>query len=223
MIVYHGSEQMIEQPVFGGGKATNDYGRGFYTTEHEALAKEWACARGNDGYSNRYQLDLNGLKVLNLNSGEYNILNWLAVLTRHRSYWQNSSISEEAKRYLQDHFYVNTDRYDIIIGYRADDSYFTFAQDFVANTISLDTLRMAMHLGELGEQIVLKSRKAFQCIQFLGSEPALAETYFDEKTNRDLEARRAYREARTHTRTTDGIYMIDIIREGMTDGDPRLQ
>ena len=33
-------------------------------------------------------------------------------------------------------------------------------------------LSFAMHLGNLGEQIVLKSRKAFECIQFDGSEEA---------------------------------------------------
>ena len=33
VIVYHGSERIIKQPVFHDGKKTNDYGYGFYTTE----------------------------------------------------------------------------------------------------------------------------------------------------------------------------------------------
>ena len=32
--------------------------------------------------------------------------------------------------------------YDVIIGYRADDSYFAFAQDFLNNAISLNTLNL---------------------------------------------------------------------------------
>ena len=80
MIIYHGSDKIIEKPVFGAGKTYNDYGRGFYCTEHVELAKEWACASGSDGYSNHYQLDMNGLSVLNLNTPEYNILNWLTIL-----------------------------------------------------------------------------------------------------------------------------------------------
>ena len=55
MILYHGSDHIIEKPVFGEGKSYNDYGRGFYCTEHVELAKEWACATGGDGYANRYR------------------------------------------------------------------------------------------------------------------------------------------------------------------------
>ena len=39
MTVYHGSEHIIEVPVFNGSKRTNDYGYGFYTTESIDLAK----------------------------------------------------------------------------------------------------------------------------------------------------------------------------------------
>ena len=49
--------------------------------------------------------------------------------------------------------------YDVIIGYRADDSYFSFAKDFINNTISVEQLAEAMRLGELGIQIVLKSER----------------------------------------------------------------
>ena len=51
--IYHGSPKVIEQPVFGAGKLYNDYGRGFYCTEHVELAKEWACSADTDGYANR--------------------------------------------------------------------------------------------------------------------------------------------------------------------------
>ena len=38
--LYHGSEKIVERPMFGEGKIHNDYGRGFYCTEHLELAKE---------------------------------------------------------------------------------------------------------------------------------------------------------------------------------------
>ena len=223
MIVYHGSEQMIEQPVFGGGKATNDYGRGFYTTEHEALAKEWACADNRDGFANCYEFDLEGLSVLNLNAPEYNILNWLAILAKYRTYWQNGSIAEEAKDYLQQHFFIDPSGYDVIIGYRANDSYFSFAQDFVSGTIPLSKLSEAMRLGKLGEQIVLKSQEAFTHIRFTGAEPANATTWYEKKVTRDRDARRAYRSTKKATHLVNELFMIDIMREGITNGDPRLR
>ena len=223
MLVYHGSDHIIEKPVYHGSKRTNDYGYGFYTTESIELAKEWACSDQRNGFANVYEFNPEGLSVLHLNSPEYNILNWLAILTKYRSYWQNGSIAEEAKNYLQQHFFVDPAPYDVIIGYRADDSYFTFVQDFVAGTISLKKLSEAMRLGKLGEQIVLKSEKAFEHIRFVGAEPADAETYYEKKALRDREARRAYRSTRQVSNELNELYMIDIMREGIENGDPRLR
>ena len=56
MQLYHGSETIIEKPLYRGGKSTNDYGRGFYCTENIELAKEWACANNNSGYANIYSM-----------------------------------------------------------------------------------------------------------------------------------------------------------------------
>lgn len=222
MIVYHGSDHIIERPTFHGGKRTNDYGYGFYTTKEAELASEWACAKNTDGYVNSYDLEIDGLKVLNLNDGQYNILNWLAILTRYRSYWESGSISEQAKQYLHDNFYLDVEQYDVVIGYRADDSYFSFARDFVAGTISLRKLSEAMRLGKLGEQIVLKSQQAYTHITFAGSEHVDGGIYYDKKIQRDREARRQYRAVKAGESLND-LYMIDIMREGMKNGDPRLQ
>ena len=84
--IYHGSVNVVENPIFGEGKTYNDYGRGFYCTEHVELAKEWACSSGSDGYANHYQHDMSGLKVLNLNGQDYTILNWLAILLENRKF-----------------------------------------------------------------------------------------------------------------------------------------
>ena len=184
---------------------------------------EWACAKNTNGYANQYELDMTGLSVLNLNSEKYNILNWLALLAAHRTYWEKSSISEQAKKYLKDNFLPDIQKYDIIIGYRADDSYFSFAQDFVANAVSLRQLDKAMHLGRLGEQVVLKSREAFERIQFIDSIPAQKEEYFAKKTLRDKEARRDYRRSREQSADVNDIYMLDIMREGIRNGDQRLR
>lgn len=43
MVLYHGSPEIVEKPIFGFGSDKNDYGRGFYCTEKIELAKEWAC------------------------------------------------------------------------------------------------------------------------------------------------------------------------------------
>ena len=223
MIIYHGSEKIIEKPIYGKGNLRNDYGRGFYCTESEELAKEWACSNNKNGFANKYELDTENLDILYLNSDNYNILNWLAILTKNRTYWENSTISEAAKKYITENFMVNTEGYDVIIGYRADDSYFSFARDFVSGTISYSQLSEAMKLGELGEQVVLISKKAFENIKFIANSPADVQVYYTRKKERDRLARKKYRETKSMENLKDELFMIDIIREGMKQNDPRLR
>ena len=223
MIVYHGSDHIVETPLYNGSKRTNDYGYGFYTTENKELAMEWACSDNRDGFANVYELNTDGLEILNLNDPQYSILNWLAILTEYRSYWQSGSVAEEAKDYLQKNFFVDPSGYDIVIGYRADDSYFSFAQDFVSGAISFRKLSEAMRLGKPGEQVVLKSEKSFSHIRFINAEPAAAVTYYEKKSVRDRDARRAYRLSRQKEENIHELYMLDIMREEIKNGDPRLR
>ncbi len=220
--LYHGSEVIVEKPEFGKGARHNDYGKGFYCTENPELAREWACAKQKNGYVNIYDMDMSGLSVLNLNDPQYNILNWLAILADNRTYWQNGSISEDAKDYIKTHFLLDISGYDVIIGYRADDSYFSFAQDFVAGVISLEKLSEAMRLGKLGEQIVLKRPKAFGQIEFVGCENVDVDIYYARKMERERDARREYRRRKKEKLDVNELYMIDIMREGMVNGDARL-
>lgn len=221
-LIYHGSEKIVSIPAYGVGKTNNDYGRGFYCTREVELAKEWACKSGKNGFANRYAFDLEGLSVINLNGEEYNILHWLAILTRYRGYWQRKTIAEQAKDYLQENYFIDTSEADVIIGYRADDSYFSFAQDFIMGIISLQKLALAMNLGKLGEQIVLKSEKAFESIKFIDYEIALSEEYYVKKVQRDLSARREYLEYKNRVNYMDDIFIVDILRGHIKDEDLRI-
>ena len=216
--LFHGSDHIIEKPVFGEGKPYNDYGRGFYCTEHVELAKEWACAIGGDGYANRYQLDLAGLNVLNLNTPEYNILNWLAILLENRKFNVSEGLPQRAKAYILENFKVDYKKYDIIIGYRADDSYFSYAGDFVNGTLSLSDLSEAMRLGKLGEQVVLKSKKAFDALTFIEGIKAPREEYFAKYKQRDEEARCKYKQIASRPIVENETYVIDIIRNNWKNG-----
>lgn len=222
LILYHGSPSIIEHPVFGEGKAYNDYGKGFYCTEHIELAKEWACSENVDGYANKYEVDTSGLTVLNLSSSEFTILNWLALLMLHRRARLSTPLSRRGKEYLIQNFLPDFEHYDVIVGYRADDSYFSFARAFVGNEISLKQLGYAMKLGKLGEQFVLKSQKSFEAVRFIRYEVADNTVYYAKRTARDNEARNAYNK-KLENEDLDGIFMRDIIREEMKPDDPRLR
>ncbi len=223
-ILFHGSDQVIENPRLELGNIHNDYGQGFYCTEFENLAGEWACKNGRDGFINRYRLNKEGLKILDLLDGSHTVLNWIALLLKNRVFRLSTQIAIDARQYLIDNFAPDTSAFDLVIGYRADDSYFQYAESFVENGLSVRGLNKALHLGRLGMQTVLISGKAFEQISFESALPADNRKYYPKYLERDSKARNDYSKDIAHDRTyREDLFIMDILREEMTNDDPRIQ
>ena len=220
--IYHGSKLIIQHPAFGKGNPENDYGLGFYCTRELELAKEWACAEEDDGFANRYLLETDGLSCLHLNNGGYHILNWLAILLENRRFDLSSPVSVRARQYILDTFLPDYKDYDLIEGYRADDSYFSFSKAFLANGITLEQLRRAMRLGKLGEQVVLRTPAAFDALSFVEAIPVDASIYHARRLSRDRDAREDFRKMLTETQAGEEIYVSTMINEKWNNDDPRL-
>ena len=161
----HGTDHIIEVPDIHIGNPHNDYGMGFYCTRVDEMAREWACKKNTDGFVNSYDFDTEGLKVLNLLDGTHTVLNWMALLLQFRTFKLDSEVAVDARDYLIDHYSIDLTGYDVVIGYRADDSYFQYAESFVSNTLPLRSLNKALKLGKLGEQTVVISQKGFDRLQ----------------------------------------------------------
>ena len=150
-------------------------------------------------------------------------MNWLTILLENRKFNVANGLPQRAKNYLLENFKVDYKNYDIIIGYRADDSYFSFARTFLTNTISLEQLSRAMRLGKLGTQVVLRSPRAFEAIWKECSYPAPASIYHVRRVARDRKAREDFRRIQEETTLAEGCYLLDIIREDWNNEDPRLR
>lgn len=214
LTLYHGSERIVEKPMFGKGNPHTDYGQGFYCTESLELAKEWACRMGNSGYANRYALDTDGLTMLDLEQEEYNPMNWIAILLKHRTFDLASDRGETRRRRIIERFNVDTSGYDLVRGYRADDSYFLFASRFVDGLLSYEALTKALRLGNLGIQIVLKSEKAFDRTSFVDHVPASHDLWAGAFSEREETAMERF----THLDSSEmeRTYVEDIL-EGRAD------
>ena len=213
MKIYHCSEKIIEVPQFGIGNPHNDYGLGFYCTKNKDLAKEWACQKNKDGFANCYELDNKGLSVLDLSQDDYSILHWLSILMQNRVFSPKSPLGKQNLDFLIQNFNIEYKEYDAILGYRANDSYFSFASDFLENVIPVQSLASSMKLGSLGIQVVLKSQRAFSKIKFIESEKSEASVYFSKYKERDTKARADYLKHLRNQNVRDGIYLIDIVRK----------
>lgn len=171
----------------------------------------------HDGYADCYELNTEGFGILNLNR-DYNILTWLAILIQNRTFHADTPLSAEVSRYLREKFYVETAAYDIVIGYRADDSCFSFAQDFLSGALSFQQLQRAMYLGELGEQIVLISPKAFSAIRFMDCERAFRSDWLQ----RDRKARAEYLHSDRMRYRRGELYAVTLLDQEIGPDDPRL-
>ena len=151
------------------------------------------------------------------------MLHWLTILLENREFDTSAPLAAEAKEYLLKNFHLDYKSADIIIGYRADDSYFSFASDFFNGAISYRQLCNAMRLGKLGQQFVLKSKAAFEQLEFLGYETADSKEWYKKKAFRDQTARRQYFDVERNCRQRGDLYITTILDEEMKPNDPRLR
>ncbi len=222
--LFHGTDHIIEVPDISLGNTYNDYGRGFYCTRIDEMAREWACKKNTDGFVNIYDFDMDGLNVLNLSDGTHSVLNWIALLLQYRSFKLDSEIAIDAREYVINRYSVDLNNYDVVIGYRADDSYFQYAESFVSNALPLRSLNRALRLGKLGEQTVVISPKGFERLQFTDAYAVDKNIYYPKFIDRDTKARDTYRKEIKRSKSyRDDLFVMDILREEMSNDDPRIQ
>lgn len=198
LTLYHGSKNGNLIPKFGYGSTANDYGRGFYTTPDIELGKEWSCSPYEDFYekgkSYIYTYTINH-KILNvLDLTRYDSMCWLAELLtyRHLNLSNDDILIKERIRKLVLKYKLDTSKYDIIIGYRADDKYFKYAYDFVSGRIYREVLEKALRNGNLGLQVFIKSERAFNLLNFKDKELVNVDKYTKLYNQRNKQAIEQY-------------------------------
>lgn len=224
MKLYHGSPMMIPHPELKRGKLSNDYGQGFYCTESLEMAKEWAC-KGKEppAFANVYELEMKDLKILDLSKPPYTILNWIAVLLANRTFELDLETAQEVRDFFLANFLPPISTSDVVIGYRADDSYFNYALTFVNNGLSLSRLNEALRLGKLGLQVALRTERAFANLKFIEAQEANWSEFHRRYVKRDTSAREEWQAIKKSKETiTDAVFAYDIIRMGLKPDDKRL-
>lgn len=215
MKIYHGSKNIIRNPLAHGSDSLNDYGPSFYLTLDLESAKSWACKNDTIGLANVYDVDsdkYNKLKILDLtDKKKYSFLHWLAILMHFREL-STSFVDEngDALRWLEK-YYIDVNSYDVVIGYRADDAYFRFPLQFVSNNLAVEDMEEIFLLGNLGVQHAFMSEKAINLLKFEKAIPCESKFlghYFSVVTyaSNKFEARRQKpKDANKH-------YILDLIR-----------
>ena len=211
--VYHGTKNPNLTVDFNYNNKNNDYGKGFYTTPYEELGKEWAYASytaGKEGYLYTFSIDLSDLSILDLT--EIDSMHWVAELIEHRNINTcNREALEDTIELFKKKYKLNTTNYDVIIGYRADDSYFSYVEDFLSGVIYRDTLESALRNGKLGIQVFIKSKKAFDALNQIGNPVVVPQKYRDDYIKRDKNARNKYAEDRKNQVSRTKKRVFDLL------------
>ena len=126
-------------------------------------------------------------------------------------------VERRGKEYLVSRFLPDISKYDCLIGYRADDSYFSYARAFLSNTLTIGQLSAAMRLGNLGLQYVIRSPRMFDRIRFLETVPVDGGVYFPKRIQRDQSARKEFRRM-LDQEAGEGRYLSDLMRENDRTG-----
>ncbi len=217
--IYHGGNRIVRNPAFGTGQPYNDFGLGFYCTEYPQYAAEWAVGSGGNGFVSAYSINSDGLRIINLCSSQYNPLHWIGLLFNYREFDLSSDTAYRAREYINKYYSVDHQACDCIIGYRADNSCFMFAQEFLDGRLSYMSFRNAIAGDDSNRQFVLKSNRAFDRISFTGYEPALSEDFLSVRKSREI---RVIKRVKPYISSSD-FFITDLIEEEVRPYDTRLR
>ncbi|MBQ7738044.1 MAG: DUF3990 domain-containing protein [Desulfovibrionaceae bacterium] len=201
-------------------RKTMDFGQGFYLTPRIQQAREWAVRYGKNGSLNFFTLDLDGLNILNLDPKETSPLYWIGEIIYNRRF---EDISKKNYVWIEKYWKINTDGYDVILGYTADDQCFSMFNDFLKNRLSFHGLCKALLLVDLGYQYVVRSKKAYEHLKIIREsqiiyrnmfEPLLFRRKNNAKINYEL-IRKEYEDI-----SSKEIYFKNILENEIMPNDP---
>lgn len=186
LTLYHGSPDDSLVPVIDYPKPNRDFGLGFYLTPDDKLAKEWASSSGLADSANlyTYTLNISGLKVLDL--CKKGPLYWIATLLRYRSFIVDGKYNSIIEKFRNAYGFVVED-YDIIKGWRADDSFFLPVMLFIRQKLDIQWVSEIIKQGGFGIQYCCKSDVALNRLNLISTESVDKEYYQKRYVLRDLD------------------------------------
>ncbi len=152
MLLYHGSNVVVENPKLIEQNRFLDFGYGFYTTTNrdqaESFAQKVISRRGGRPILNIYEFDEGVLGELNIKRFNKPDEEWLDHVCMHRS----GTYSGE--------------KFDITIGAVANDDVYRTIQVYLSGIIDKETALKALKVKELFDQYVFSTEKAIAMIKF---------------------------------------------------------
>ncbi len=153
MILYHGSNTIVEKPKLVEQNRFLDFGYGFYTTTNkdqaENFSKKVIVRRGGKPIVNIYEFDDNAHADLIVKRFSAPDEEWLDFVSEHR----NGS--------------YNGEKYDVIIGAVANDDVYRTLQVYSSGLLTKEQALEALKVKKLFNQYVFATEKALDFLKFV--------------------------------------------------------
>lgn len=155
MILYHGSNMVVEKPQLIEQNRFLDFGYGFYTTTNKVQAENFAqkvvVRRGGTAIVNMYEITDDFVDVrLNVKRFEAPDEAWLDFVSAHR----NGTYHGE--------------QYDLIIGAVANDDVYRTLQVYSVGLLTKEQALEALKIKKLFDQYVFATNKSISLLKFVG-------------------------------------------------------
>lgn len=155
MILYHGSNMVVDHPKLIEQNRFLDFGYGFYTTTNQAQADNFARKvterRGGKPIVNEYEFDentkINSLRIKKFSSPNED---WLDFVSAHRN------------------GIYNGEQYDLIVGAVANDDVYRTLQIYMAGLITKEQALETLKIKSLYNQYVFATEEALKLLKFVG-------------------------------------------------------
>lgn len=157
MILYHGSNMIVETPKLIEQNRFLDFGYGFYTTTNKAQAENFAkkvvVRRGGIPIVNIYEIDEKvGNELLKIKRFNAPDEEWLDFVSAHR----NGTYDKE--------------QFDLIIGAVANDDVYRTLQVYSSGLLTKAQALEALKIKKLFDQYVFATNEAISLLKFINSE-----------------------------------------------------
>ena len=150
MILYHGSNAIVEYPEIRKAKYNKDFYFGFYCTRYQEQAERWATRYGKKRYVNQYEYEPN--EKLNYLLFEEMTEEWLDFIVACRQ--------------------GKSHKYDIVEGPMADDTIYNYIQNFIDGKISRAAFWELVKFKYPTHQISFHTISALDTLKFCPKEAA---------------------------------------------------
>ena len=157
MLLYHGSNVVVEQPILIPQRRALDFGPGFYLTSSRKQAEKWSRVvrlrrQSGNAILNIYEFD--SLKATKLNILHFDSADadWLEFVCSNR---------KRGGAY---------DGYDIVIGPVANDSTLPVINDYMDGIYTIEEAIKRLLPQNLTDQYSLLTEAALSCLSFIGKE-----------------------------------------------------